>query len=375
MVEELRGDILVVDDLLPNRELLTRLLSNSGHHVRQATNGQSALQSVQSYPPELILLDINMPGMNGFEVCERLKADEITRRIPVIFISARDALMDRVRGFDVGGVDYITKPYQFEEVMARVQNQLVLYRQRIELEKQRNEIAELREIERHVYEDDNRMRNEYVQTLSHDLKNPISMIVGYVDLLVSQGFVTHPDGLDYLEQIRIGAEQMRSLVVDLLDLARLEQGLSLKQHPVAIGKLVLNCATMHEFQASQKNLRLTVDPPPPNVILEVDSARIEQVLNNLVVNAIRYTPEHGQIDIGYELQDTALILFVRDTGIGIPADDLEHVFDKFYRVQRNQADGTGLGLAIARAIVEQHDGCIWANSNQGTTFYVSLPMM
>src|SRR5574341_995525 len=144
----LSGDILIVDDMPANLDLLSSLLVRRGYNVRPALNGIMALTAAQAVPPDLILLDINMPVMNGYEVCEKLKADEITRDIPVIFISALGETIDKVTAFRIGGVDYITKPFQIDEVVARIEGQLTLYYQRRELERQRREIELLREKER-----------------------------------------------------------------------------------------------------------------------------------------------------------------------------------------------------------------------------------
>jgi two-component system sensor histidine kinase/response regulator len=227
-----KGDILIVDDTLANLDLLLAMLSNQGYKVRAAINGSMALKSVFSAAPELILLDINMPDMNGFEVCRQLKSDARTREIPIIFISASDEMDDKVRAFETGGVDYVTKPFQVEEVLARVSSQLALYQQKRELEVFRQrEIDYLREL--------SAMKDEFVQTVSHDLKNPISVIMGYADLLLTEELIAqNPEVLSYVTAIRRRSDEMFELVSNLLDLAKIEAGMGLSAAPMRLDEFL-----------------------------------------------------------------------------------------------------------------------------------------
>ena len=164
--------ILVVDDNAANVQLLVGMLKDRGYKVRAALSGKLAIQAVQNNPPDLILLDVNMPEMNGYEVCERLKSDESTRDIPIIFVSALHETLDKVKAFGVGGVDYITKPFQFQEVEARVRTHLELCRQRREI---RESYARLRQLEK--------LRDDLVHMIAHDLRNPLTAVSGYLDLV------------------------------------------------------------------------------------------------------------------------------------------------------------------------------------------------
>ena len=166
-----KGDILVVDDTAANLKLLSNILTQNGYRVRAARSGEMALSSVDSSPPELILLDIKMPEIDGYEVCQRLKANEQTENIPVIFISALNDIEDIIRAFDAGGVDYIMKPFKFKEVLARVDSQLTLARQR-------QHIETLREKDRQYFESLTKMKSQFVDAATHDLKNPLQLIMG-----------------------------------------------------------------------------------------------------------------------------------------------------------------------------------------------------
>jgi two-component system sensor histidine kinase/response regulator len=169
MQPDIRGNILLVDDTPDNLRLLSTMLTEQGYEVRSVINGAMALMGVQAEPPDLILLDINMPQMNGYEVCQQLKAGDRTREIPVIFISALEDVLDKVKAFAVGGVDYITKPFQVEEVLVRIENQLTICRLRKQLQEQnaqlQQQMLELQEL--------NSLKEEFLHAVSHDLRTPI----------------------------------------------------------------------------------------------------------------------------------------------------------------------------------------------------------
>jgi two-component system, sensor histidine kinase and response regulator len=368
------GTILIVDDTPANLDLLGAMLADEGYDVRPAINGQVALMAVRASLPDLILLDINMPGKNGYEVCQELKADEQTAEVPIIFLSALDEIADKVRAFQVGGVDYITKPFQFEEVLARVENQLTLYRQR-------REIEELREKERRYFEELNKMKDQFVNTVSHDLKNPINNIMGYAEMLLED-----EDPIDDLDEIRdivarilYSSQQMYALVTDLLDLAKIEAGMALTLNPVPLNKFLDEHVKDFELLARHKQIKLIYSPPETEIIVTIDSSRLGQVLSNLLSNAIKYTPEAGEVEIVTEIDGDYILIRIVDTGLGIPTEDVPHLFDKFYRVRREEhltSEGTGLGLSIAKAIVEKHSGKIWAESElgAGSVFNIALPV-
>ncbi len=365
------ANILVVDDTLDNLKVLTAMLARQGYKVRSALNGPTALKSARAVAPDLVLLDINMPEMDGYQVCQELKQDERTRDIPVLFISALDATDDKVRAFQVGGVDYITKPFQFEEVAARVETHLMLYRQR-------QEIQALRAKERQHFEELDAMKDRMILMVSHDLKNPLSAVLGYTELL--QMDIDSMDTMQMqfsLKNIQLGARRMYTLIDDLLDLGKIEHGLALNVAPLVLLHFIQECLDQIRILAMQKRIDLTCSAPA-DLSVEADHDRLHQVINNLLSNALKYTPEGGRIEVMAERVEDEIIIRVKDSGPGIPAKHLPHLFDKFYRVDdfdHQAVEGTGLGLAIARAIVEQHRGRIWAESTPGagSTFSIALP--
>ncbi|NEQ27088.1 MAG: response regulator, partial [Microcoleus sp. SIO2G3] len=188
-----KGNILIVDDTLENLQLLSNTLSNQGYKVRGAAKGQMAIRTARSSPPDLILLDIKMPEMDGYEVCERLKADEQTRNIPVIFISALDEVIDKVRAFQVGGVDYITKPFHVEEVLARIEHQLMIQRLSSQLQEKQNQLQEQnKQLQQEIQERQkaeqaaaaaNYAKSEFLANMSHELRTPLNAILGFTQLM------------------------------------------------------------------------------------------------------------------------------------------------------------------------------------------------
>ncbi|MCU0479694.1 MAG: hybrid sensor histidine kinase/response regulator [Anaerolineae bacterium] len=355
--------ILVVDDTQTNREVMARILARRKYQNKLVANGEEALAAVAERLPDLILLDISMPGMDGFEVCERLKADERTRHIPVMFISAHDATEDKLRAFHVGGVDYITKPFKIEEVLARVETQVTLAIQR-------KSIIELSEL-----------KDQLLRTVSHDLKNPLHVIMGYSSLLMEGGYVTKPEDLTMMSRaIFNSAERMYTLVTNLLELSQIEDGAQLQMMPLSLTQLCADMMPEFELNAQAKHQTFTFQAPLDAVNVMGDTMRLGQVLSNLVSNAIKYTPENGHVFVTIQKNATDVQVCVQDNGLGIPPEAIPQLFDKFFRVnttKHRSVEGTGLGLSIVKAIIEQHNGKIWVESELGvgSKFIFSLPIM
>lgn len=355
------ADILIVDDTPANLDVLSTMLTRHGYKVRPALSGALALKAAQSVPPDLILLDILMPGMDGYMVCEQLKGMESTRDIPVIFISALDDVRDKVKAFQSGGVDYITKPFQLREVLARIENHLTLDR----LHKQVHTLSSL--------------KDQMVRTVSHDLVVPLDIVRHCVQSVrSSESLQGDETARSQLETAYTAVDQMHRLVTGLLDLAKIESGLSLNLRTLTLAELLSDPLQAYRVPAEQKQVTLQFLPPPP-VSVAVDPERIAQVLNNLLSNAVKYTPSGGTITVSARHEKGQVVLTVQDSGIGIPTTDLPRIFDRFHRVEDDahlEIQGTGLGLSIAKAIIEQHRGRIWAESEagQGTQIRVSLPV-
>lgn len=370
-----RATILLVDDTPENVQLLAHMLSKQGHQVRPTNSAERALEALRDMIPDIILLDIAMPVMNGYQLCEVIKQNEKWRDIPVIFISALDGTFDKVHAFEVGAVDYITKPFRMHEVLARVGAHLRIHWQQ-------QEIKMLREQETAYLKQINRLKDDVLAIVSHDLKNPLGAMIAYGELIQLEfednGMLT-ADRAELFAGMRRVTQKMQYLVHDLLDLARIEGQVDLTHRAMP-----LNDYLEHRYReflpaAQKKQLVFQYVPIEPDVEVFLDPNRFEQALDNLLSNAIKYTPDGGTVTLSAERSDTTLTIRIRDTGLGIPPEAIPHLFEKFYRVNlegHRQQAGSGLGLAIVKAVVEQHLGTVSVESElgQGTTFSVTIPI-
>jgi len=360
------ADILVVDDTPANLDVLVEMLGEQGFRARPVLSGLLALQSARLQPPDLILLDITMPEMNGYEVCQHLKADATLKDIPVIFISALHDTMDKVQAFDAGAVDYITKPFQFEEVKARVQTHLRTYRMQKELEEQYVAIKKLEEL-----------KDNLTHMIVHDMASPIQTIGLAVDLVLSG-----EEGLGYenVEVLARAADASRSLtemVNSLLDISRMEAG-QMPLHPVDadLRRLAEEAVETMRLLAGAKEIRLAVQGP--SVALRADTDLIRRVFVNLIGNALKFTPKGGEVIITASASDGLARAEVHDTGIGIPEEYHERIFEKFGQIETGQPrhqHSSGLGLTFCRLAVGAHGGRIGVHSRPGagSTFWFALP--
>ena len=374
-----KGNILIVDDTPNNLRLLSVTLTQEGYEVRSAINGSMALTGAKMEPPDLVLLDIMMPDLSGYEVCQYLKADPITRDIPIIFISATNEVINKVKAFEVGGADYISKPFQVEEVLARVEHQLTIRRlqqqlqeKNIELENSNLELARSNaELERFAY------------IVSHDLQQPLQRVMTCSELLT----LKYQHCLDnkangYIERIKNTSLLMRKLIHDLLVYSRIDsqnQGLSVCDCNLIIEKVLTNLET----EIALKKAVITCESLPH---IPANEMQLIQLFQNLISNAIKFQPpEHSAvIKISIEpksdfhtMGKDQWLFGVHDNGIGIDQQNFPQIFEIFRRLPESKNyPGTGIGLSTCKKIVENHGGCIWLESQLGvgTSFYFTLPM-
>ncbi|MCL5269827.1 MAG: hybrid sensor histidine kinase/response regulator [bacterium] len=386
-----RPTLLVVDDTPDNVVVLSSLLKDS-YRIKVATCGPKALKiAVTGEPPDLVLLDIMMPGMDGYEVCRRLKENAALRDIPVIFLSALNEAEDKVKAFQAGGVDYVTKPFQSEEVRARVETHLKIRRLQVKLVERNKQLqqandnlqaahGELTRKNRQL-EQLNAEKNRFLGMAAHDLRNPISAIGGYCSLFLGGilGELTDQQR-QIIERVKISSKFMHQLLEDLLDISQIEAGkLELRLAPVDLAALIADNVKLNRMFAEKKQIGIKFVPrcaPPP---LNLDAAKIEQVLNNLSSNAIKFSQPGTEITVELITEDDQLVIVVRDQGQGIAPHEIDKVFKPFEKTSTRSTSGeksTGLGMAIVKKIVEGHQGKIWLESavGVGTTFYVALPL-
>jgi signal transduction histidine kinase len=369
-----KGEILIVDDQPANLDLLIGILEQHGCEVRVATSGRRALAAIAAQPPDLVLLDISMPEMDGYEVCRRMKSDPTTEQIPVIFLSVHDEVVDKVRAFAVGGVDYISKPFHPEEVRVRVETQLSIARLRRELE-QRND-----ELERKAHEvaQASRAKSMFLANMSHELRTPLNGILGFVQLLQRDRTVT-AEQREKISIIMRSGEHLLGLLNDVLSISKIESGqVSLNETTFDLRRMLQGLEEIFRLRAENKELQLLVavsGPVPGNV--RGDEGKLRQVLINLLGNAVKFT-ERGGVALRVKWEDGAAEFEVEDTGEGIREEELARLFEPFVQTEsgRKAREGTGLGLAISRDFVTLMGGDISIRSEQGrgTTLRFELPL-
>lgn len=386
MADSIQQDrILVIDDLPNNLRLLSQMLTLHGYEVRLVPDGRLAVASITAFQPDLILLDIKMPGLDGYEVCQTLKSNPNTKDIPVIFLSALNEAFDKVKGFKVGASDYISKPFQVEEVLARIQHQLKIKKlQNQLLEKQKeleSEIEERKKAENKA-QIALQAKSNFLANMSHELRTPMNAILGFTEILLRSHHLPLKDK-DYLSIISKSGQHLLTLINDVLDMSKIEAGcLSLNEKEVSLYDLLQDIQSMLSLKADNKGLDLVLDcdPDVPQFI-KTDELKLRQVLINLMSNGIKFT-QQGSVTLRVRkipqshLSKTVLHFEVEDTGTGIAPEEMEKLFQPFEQTQSSSqsSEGTGLGLAISQKFVQFMGGEITVRSvvNQGSCFSFAL---
>ncbi len=371
-----QGNVLIVDDNPANLDLLSSILREQGYRVRAVPSGRMALDAALKNPPELILLDITMPGMDGFETCKAMKADARLANIPVIFISALDDSTDKVRAFQSGGRDYVTKPFQSEEVLARVEHHIGLARLQKELVQQNENLidANLKLKEMSV------IKGNFTAMLVHDIRNPL-MVVGLVVDEVRLGGSAEPRAL---EQAHLAMERVQSLLKEMLEVYRSEHG----ETPLEFSAFhsypwLDQIAQAHRIHAEAEGLQFQFKVPDELPELRGDPVKLERAVANLLGNAIKYTPRGGAVRLEASLEYGSgvdaglrwLRVSITDTGRGIPPEQLPLIWDPFRQTQAGDVEkGVGLGLSIVQRLVAAHKGRVHASSQVGLGSCVVLQL-
>ena len=391
-----KATILVIDDNTTNLNILLDYLNELSYRVLIAPSGEQALQRLQYARPDVILLDIMMPGIDGFETCRRLKADDATKDIPVIFMTALTETVDKVRGFSVGGVDYITKPFQHEEVLARVKTHLTIRKLQQEL-RQQNETLE-RYAEMLAQKNDelkaknaeldeknsqlnllNADKDKFFSIIAHDLRNPIGALRELPQLIAENLDNYSKDELRRLITMqRDAARNLFELLENLLTWSRMQRGLiEFNPEPIQISALVQRSIALLTPSAAQKAITLT-QAVNPSLLGMADHKMIDAVVRNLISNAIKFTNQGGTIDVSGNDDGAFMTIAVKDDGVGIGEQFLPKLFridEQYRRTGTANERGTGLGLILCKEFVERNGGEIRVESKigNGSTFSFTLP--
>jgi signal transduction histidine kinase len=361
--------ILVVDDLPQNLQVVGAMLRAAGYQVVPATSGEQALRFARNPSPDLVLLDVMMPDMEGFEVCRRLKAAPETAAIPVIFLTAAVETGRIVQGFGAGAVDYVTKPFNSAELLARVRTHLELKHSRETLERAARQLRSL----------DNE-KNEFLGIVAHDLKNPICSFIGIAQYVLAKPGIERAELKELAEDILLECGRLLQLVQNLLDVNALEQGqLKVQLESCDLAELARTVVSKYQDKAAAKQQTLASDSDAPPSRVWADRGLTSQILDNLVSNALKFSPAGRPVTLGITRVGGRIHCEVRDEGPGLSLEDQKRLFGKFCRLAARPTGGehsTGLGLSIVKKLIEAMHGKVWCESElgQGSRFIISLPV-
>ncbi len=361
MEQQKKPLILVVEDIPRNLQVVCGILEKEGYNIAAVSDGRQAIEMIPEVKPDLILLDVMMPEMNGFEVCRHLKADAGTREIPIIFLTAKADSEDILKGFEIGAVDYVTKPFNGAELLSRVKTHL-------ELRFSREALREM-----------NATKDRFFSILAHDLRDPMQYL-----LLSSDALSNQYDALDddkrrnYFQRFYKTSRQISDLLENLLLWSRSQREMvNINRERLDIAALASVSAGLAALKAEKKEISLETRIEP-GVTAFVDGNMIAVVLRNLLSNAVKFTHHGGSVILSAESDGDDVEITVADTGVGIKPEDRENLFrvDRQKTTQGTDKEkGTGLGLLICKELVEKNNGTISVDSEpgNGTRFTVTLP--
>jgi two-component system sensor histidine kinase/response regulator len=366
--------ILIVDDTPENLISLKKVFEKHDFEVDTASSGEEALKKVLKNSYVLIILDVQMPGMDGFEVAEAISGYSKAKETAIIFLSAANTEFKFIaKGYSSGGLDYITKPVDMNILLLKVKTFYRIYEQNRKLNEMQKTLLEEIEFRKEA----ERKKDEFISIASHELKTPLTSVKGYVQLLersVNKGDTETVK--KHLNKAQGQLEKLNSLIADLLDISKIESGkLKFNKQNFSIDYLLDNVIEVMnqsnpEFKIHKKGLA--------NCEIYGDEMRIEQVIVNFLTNAIKYSPGTSEIQLTINVENDELYVAVKDYGIGMLPEQLDHVFDKFYRVEETSQrfQGLGIGLYISAEIIRRHGGRVGVNSvyNEGSEFYFIMPI-
>ncbi|MDF1512227.1 MAG: response regulator [Anaerolineae bacterium] len=368
-------EILIVDDNPANLRLLSQLLTKHNYKVRAVLNGSQALTILDANPPDLILLDLMMPGIDGYEVCERVKAHPDGKNIPIIFISALGGVQDKVRAFQAGGADYITKPFQVEEIIARVETHLTLQKMQKQHNRDISELtARLGELDKEMQalEQKNEELSVYDQSVAHEMKKPLSFICTTTEWLQnSYNQLTTEQLTHFLGQITARAYQASNIIESLLVLAQTD---AIDVYPIDMYSTAQRSVEHLQELITERKARLIFPDSLPQAMGH--TTLVTQVWENYLSNAIKYGGNPPHIRIGANQQDSHTVRYwVIDNGPGITGERKTNIFTSQGRSSDGTVESYGLGLAIARRIIHRLGGQVGFENlpQNGCCFYFTLP--
>jgi two-component system, sensor histidine kinase and response regulator len=371
--------VLAVDDIVDNLTILEVVLQAKGFRVITAMNGVQAVEILKTTTPDIALLDIQMPEMNGYELCKFMKQQPHLQDVPVLFITAQSELSEIVEGFKVGAVDYVLKPFKTAELLARVQTHYDLKQARDTIAKKNQQLETLIEGLRRLNEE----KSDVVGIAAHDLKNPITAIHGLAEILHTEDNIPNDAMRAMLEQILSASSRMFSIVRGLLDITHIEQEQRLELTDIDFVSLVQNVVHQYEVRAEKKSIRLCFESAFDEAWVHGHVESLVRVMDNLISNAVKYSFVGKQVlvQIHAEMGTAQRVrCAIHNEGEGISEQDQTKLFTKFARLHSRPTaneDSTGLGLYIVKRLVSEMQGNVWCESalHEGATFVVEFPLV
>lgn len=389
--ESARARILVVDDNPAGVDLMRAQLDGEGYSIDSAGDGEQALEKVSETTPDLVILDIMLPKMSGFEVCKRIKGNEATRSIPVIMVTALNDMESRAKGITAGADEFLSRPVDRSELLARVKSLLRISRLHNELAEESRtarESDEKLEMQQKVLKSmsaqlmqASHLKYEFIVNMSHSLRTPLNVIIGFSEMLQDELVGDLNDKQSkYVSNIRESGTELHRLIANIVDVFKLDTGkVALETTEFMLKDTIDSVLAAYESTARDKRIEVIVEVAPEVSRICADPQKLSTVLDNLLSNAFKFTPSGGTVSVTAEECDGMVQICVADSGIGLRPEDCERVFSEFYRVPDTGAAGgagSGLGLAISRKLVLMHGGDIRAESEKGAgaRFIFTLPL-
>lgn len=383
-MEKSPAHILIVDDVGENLQVLGNILSKEGFDTSFALNGKQAISIVEDTLPDLILLDISMSLMDGFEVCKFLKSEEKTKIIPIIFLTAKTEPDNMIHGFSIGAADYVTKPFNTLELLARV-------RAHVELKKSKDIILEqnleLNHLVAKLSEKNKELnsliaaKDKFFSIIAHDLKGPVGNLNSFLSFMTMHyDKISKEEFQQDLILLESASNKIKDLLENLLTWARSQRG-DMQYKPQVISIFELTKTNVQLFQPSANNKKIIlVNNVPIDLKVYADSQMITTVLRNLIGNAIKYTNENGKVIISAQTNSQQVEIIVEDSGVGMNSNISENLFRidvKHFSTEGTKGEkGTGLGLILCKEFIDRHQGRIWAESqiDKGSKFHFTIPI-
>lgn len=369
--------ILIVDDSEQNLQLLEGNLASSGYAVQMAHSGAEAIEKFKLQTPDLVLLDVIMPGMDGFETCRRIRALPNGADVTIIFLTALSDIESHKQALDAGGDDLLTKPIQRTELLLRVRSMLWMRHLRAELRSGYNLLSSQRDTLIRVQ----KQKEQLAEFIVHDLKNPLGNIVACTTVIAQSKPVLADQEIATLANLTLeSATSMERMICNLLDITKGEDGiLSAKKEPIGVSQMLTQIEKAFEANSRLQGIKLKIAKPEDLTTIHADPDLLKRVLENLVSNALRYSPPKSEIHMDFKRIDGKMLeVRVRDQGVGIPAEFREKIFEKYVQLENEHlAHNQGLGLTFCRMAVEAQGGRIWAEDNKptGAAFCLEIPAL